>query len=601
LTGNAGDPVVDPNHDIPQLVVVNGDRTVNFRVPRNRNVRGVETDKGYVIYGLSGPQGQLSLTTVDHVIPGGQPTAATNGTTRLSAIDVITGDSFQVRLDTNAVNLLGFYRDHDADGDNALFKIDDGVDVTGRGFVSTTPGNVSYGFQQFTGLHSPGYFNADGNGHYAQTLNTSGLSEGMHYVTVRVFRHRADGGPPVFTDFRQAIYIDHTPPVVTLVSFDPFVPGVNENRRATVRSVDQTANSVHVFLDLPAGLTDAQVLALVGSASQATQIDRDLFTKDFTGLTSGNHVITVVAYEISGNYRIQRFPGLFTSTIFGAGLGDLDFNGHIDANDVNLFGQVLTSNNSLFNAAADLNGDGLVNNTDLLLLYPLLVSGGADAATLAAYNQLLGPTPGGYSITVGDPVTLTVDRPSIDTPPLTFSWDLNNDGVFDDVTGAGTTVSWAQLADFGINDMGTYVITLRVSEGSTTVDFVTSITVTGGGGGRRPPAPGGSGSPPRKGSTPLADNSGLLLDLLLRGGNSASTRSGFWGEGQKPSGGDGWPIVGRPSAAPPVGEAWPSGNRLSPRTWRTDWITVLAAGVWELQLQQSLLGADQYFAQLGVG
>src|SRR5260370_5691034 len=60
LTGNAGDPVVDPNHDIPQLLVVNADHTVNFRVPRNRNVRGVETDKGYAIWGVSGPQGHLT-------------------------------------------------------------------------------------------------------------------------------------------------------------------------------------------------------------------------------------------------------------------------------------------------------------------------------------------------------------------------------------------------------------------------------------------------------------------------------------------------------------------------------------------------------------
>jgi hypothetical protein len=209
LTGNATDPALDPTHDIPPLLVVNADGTVNLRVPRNRNEYGVENDKGYVIYGLAGPQGVLSLTNIDHIIPGGTPTPATNGTTRLSPIDVISATSFQIRMNTNAVNLLGSFRDHPADGDNALFKIDDGVDVTGHGFVSTTPGAVSYGFQSFLDVHSPGYFNPDGNGQYVQTVDTSRLSTGMHYLTVRVFRHRSDGGPAVFTDFRVAFVIDN--------------------------------------------------------------------------------------------------------------------------------------------------------------------------------------------------------------------------------------------------------------------------------------------------------------------------------------------------------------------------------------------------------
>src|SRR5207248_2049481 len=53
LTGNASDPGVDPTNfdDIPPLVVVNGDGTVNLRIPRNRNPNGLEHDKGYVIYG----------------------------------------------------------------------------------------------------------------------------------------------------------------------------------------------------------------------------------------------------------------------------------------------------------------------------------------------------------------------------------------------------------------------------------------------------------------------------------------------------------------------------------------------------------------------
>jgi hypothetical protein len=476
LTGNAADPTIDPDHVIPELVVVNGDGTVNFRVPRNRNDHNVETDKGYVIYGPSGPQGHLSLTNIDHVIPGETPTPQTNGTARLSSLPVITAGSFQIELDTNQVNLLGSYRDHDADGDNALFKIDGGVDLTGHGFSSTDPNSVAYGFQAFTDVHSPGYFNSNGNGRYVQTINTSGLSDGVHYITVRAFRHRNAGEPPVFTDFRQAIYIDHSRPNSQVVSLVPIVPGVNENQQLTVQT-DATVNNVHVLWDLPAGLTDAQVLSMVNNSNQAHQSDRYLWTYNLYGLTNGNHVATVVSYELSGNYNIQRFPGLYTSTIFGAGLGDLNFDGQIDANDVNLFAQVLNSNNGQLNPAADFNGDGSIDNSDLLLYYPVLQNVG-DPNALAAYNQLLGPPLAGLSINVGDTLNLTTNQPGTTSPPLAFTWDINAAGTFD-VSGANATLTWDQLAGYGITGPGVCQIISQVTDGTNVDDFYTTLTVQG--------------------------------------------------------------------------------------------------------------------------
>jgi alpha-amylase len=476
LTGNATDPNADPDHVIPPLLVVNSDGTVNLRVPRNRNDQGTETDKGYVIYAPSGPQGALHLSSVDHVIPGLTPTASTNGTAVLSSVSVITADSFQIELDTNKVNLLGSYRDHDADGDNALFKIDDGVDVTGNGFVSTDPNSVAYGFQQFVTTHSPGYFNANGNGTYVQTIDTSKLSDGLHYITVRAFRHRNAGEPPIFTDFRITVYVVHQPPASALLSFDPIVAGVNENRRVTVQSTDLRAQSVYVFLDLPAALTDAQVVSMVGAGNQARQIDRDLFTKDFSGVTSGNHVITTVTFDLAGDYNVQRYTGQFTSTIYGAGLGDTDFNGTIDAADVNLFGQVLASNNTQFNAAADLNGDGLIDTTDLLLLYQRLQDVNADAATMAAYNALLGPPSGGYTTQEGAGLNFTVNLPTANTPGLSVSYSING-GDFLGATNGTLALTYNQLVGLGAGDDGSYVVQVLVTNGSASVLFNTVLTV----------------------------------------------------------------------------------------------------------------------------
>ncbi len=300
----------------------------------------------------------------------------------------------------------------------------------------------------------------------------------MHYITIRAFRHRNGGEPPIFTDFTTAIYIDRQPPVSALVSFNPIVAGVNENRRATVQSTDLRAQNVYVFLDLPAALTNAQVAAMTGPGNKATQTDRDLFTRDYSGVTSGNHVITVVTFDKSGDYNVQRYPGQFTSTIYGAGLGDLNFDGTINAADVVQFGQVLASNNTQFNPAADLNGDGTIDNADLLLLFNRLQAVGADAATLAAYNSLLGLPAAGFTIRAGDPVTLIATRPAGNLPALTFGWDLTGSGLFGDASGDTATLTWAQLMAVGITDQGVYPVSLRVSDGTTALVFSTSLNVT---------------------------------------------------------------------------------------------------------------------------
>jgi len=84
-----------------------------------------------------------------------------------------------------------------------------------------------------------------------------------------------------------------------------------------VRSLDKTADAVHVLLDVGAALADDELLALVSEANRAEQIDRDLFKKYLAGLTHGNHAVTVVAFEMTGRWGIERFGGLWTDTIFG--------------------------------------------------------------------------------------------------------------------------------------------------------------------------------------------------------------------------------------------------------------------------------------------
>jgi len=467
LTGNAANPTVDPGANIPETIRVDAAGKVSLRVPRS-STHG----QGYVVYGLATPQGTLTLSNVSQVLPGAAPSLATNGTARLADIDVITADSFQVSLATTPVTLAAPsgeslpYRDFAADGDEALLRIDGGMDLNPNpGIDHNVPGHVTYAFESFTDIRTPGYIDngsgvniGSGAGLYQQTIDATRLAEGRHYVTVRAFRHRPDGGPPVFTDFKRTVYIDRLKPVSEIASFAPFAstPGNPNNRDLVVRSVDQTAAQVHVFLDLPPNFSDAQVLQMVHEQNSAEQIDRDQFIYGFTNLVTGNHVATVVTIEPTGNTNVQRLPGLFTDTNIGLGFGDTSGNGVISTNEILgsgalAFSTLLYSQGAMFHAAADVDGDGVITNLDLFDLRGHLVAAGASAAVMNSYDQLL--TRRGD--VTGDNVTDAADIAALYAGFGGSDWlrDLNVDGTVDtaDVDALVTQLVRTSLADFNLD------------------------------------------------------------------------------------------------------------------------------------------------------
>ncbi len=470
LTGNASNPAIDPFDDIPEVIQVTNDcfecqSKVSLRIPRNTSPNGNNHNSGYVVYGLATPQAPagLQLSNVDSILPGSVPNATDydNGITRLSDLHVIKADSFDVQLQTVPVNLLGSIRDAPADGDNALLRIDGGFDANGNGYIDyTTPGSVSYGFEAFQTKHSDLW--TGGDGEFRQTVDATQLAEGTHFIEVIAFRHRDDGGPPVYSSFRKSVYVDRLPPQVDVMSFDPFQndPGTLENRDLVIQSLDKTADSVHVFRDLPAAITEQQILDYVlngtpvpgfdlgNAGGQAAQIDRDQFVFGYTGLQHGNHVATTVTFEPTGTVSVQRLPGQFTESIIGAGLGDVTYDGQYNVDDVNTFRWLLEQDNTQFSPAADMNGDGLIHYADLVLFCQRLVDVGADPATQDAHRQLHED----YFVAVDDPgyatnedTTLDIAPPGVlgnDHDPSAIGGNLNlTAGTFSSIHGAQVTLN----------------------------------------------------------------------------------------------------------------------------------------------------------------
>ena len=445
-TGNAGGSYADPNGDIPKLLIVGANGVVNARFLNNATyTKGggstYSTGDGYLIYGLPTPQSQkgIVLTNVSSVMAGNTFDTSSsntnqgfqNGTERFANVDVVTAPTFQLQLSTQAAYLLGntAYHDFDADGDNALFKVDDGsVIYNGDAALdNTTPGATSYGYQAFRTASTPGYENvANGyNGYYAQTINSAGMSIGYHYLSVIAYRHSDDpNSPPVYTDWTQTIYVDRGTPTSTIASFAPFAssPGTYENRQLIINNTDTTASSEAVFLNLPAGVTNAQILAMLSSCKDtvngvtysggaAGQIDQNEYAYGFNNIPNGNNEATVITFRPDGNYSIQRFGAstvadLGHSTLNGYGLGYLDGSSTLNDQDVLAFYDEVEANlnpatyQMVFDPAADLNGDGLVDVTDFRQFGTLLQHEDASPAVISYYNQLLQSVPEPSSVAV---------------------------------------------------------------------------------------------------------------------------------------------------------------------------------------------------------
>jgi len=168
--------------------------------------------------------------------------------------------------------------------------------------------DTAYGFERFqeksSPLIGPGGIGAPrGDGEFRQIVTASKLEEGVHFLTVRAWRHRTDGGPAVYSDFKRAIYVDRLPPQSRVESAQAAGGGLEID----VRSTDGTAARVYAYIDLPANTSKQAILARTDKGEgQLARVDRDLFRAQLAGVASGSHVLTIATFEPTGTRNIQR-------------------------------------------------------------------------------------------------------------------------------------------------------------------------------------------------------------------------------------------------------------------------------------------------------
>jgi alpha-amylase len=330
LSGNAADRIVNPDRggsaDIPEVIRVfeeNGSVKVNVRFQRPATMSNAGRfnfhGKGLLVYGLPTPQSDrgIELTNVAAVLPGNGAPAndRENGMRRQSDMSVIRADSFTVGLRTKPVRLLGSnaLRDVNADGDEALLRLDGGIDLNRNGVVDfRTPGTTEYGFERFVSKRSPLIGNHDvqgprGDGEFKQSVDARLLSEGVHFVTVRAYRHQPAGRPAVFAEFKKVIYVDRLPPQSAIES----VGSNGAEHEIRIRSTDLTAERLHVYAGLPATTQESDILAMAAAGKgRCEQIDRALFRTVLRDLQTGNATFTIVTFEPTGTHKVERLTAI---------------------------------------------------------------------------------------------------------------------------------------------------------------------------------------------------------------------------------------------------------------------------------------------------
>ncbi len=241
------------------------------------------------------------------------------------------------------------------------------------------------------------------------------------------------------------------------------------------------------------------VLSFLGSPDFEVPIDSDLNNIYVVQVTANdgdgrtvNQTIRVTVADVNESPSLTAIQSVLSlaenaSTVNATAIASLTIQDDgIGTNSLSLTGAdaaqfEIVGTSLRLKAGTLLDFESKTSYTVQVVLNDVTLAGGpfaTQAITLNITNVDEPPTAdagGPYTIAEGNSLTVTAG-PATDPEglPLTWLWDIDNDGAFDDATGSTATLNWAQLSTLSIpvNDSSVRVVRVRVTDagGNSAVD-----------------------------------------------------------------------------------------------------------------------------------
>ncbi|MFM7374877.1 MAG: hypothetical protein ACKO39_06980, partial [Chthoniobacterales bacterium] len=258
-------------------MTVNGSGQVSIRVPGGGG-------QGFVCYApfnaepptstdplqFSGP----GVSTMPWVIPAGRDGAAKP----VRNIVRLTNDTVQIDVRYSNTNP----QQNGETVDNVLLKWGQGIrDINGNGIIDNNGKSVvTGGFEHMTKI-------TDGN--YRMTATITNIPEGLNVIKARAFNGRT-GKPALFQTWTETVYVDRRGPDL---AFENLNEGetIQGARVLTINNPDRTIYNLTYTID-------------GGASQQADQVIKGKWRINLSGLSPGNHSITLNATE--ADYAASR-------------------------------------------------------------------------------------------------------------------------------------------------------------------------------------------------------------------------------------------------------------------------------------------------------
>ena len=197
---------------------------------------------------------------MDWIVPGGDL-----ADDKPRTVTRVTGDTAEINVH--------FFDPPDATVDSVMIKWGEGENLS-TNFYDSGNSAVSGGYMQA---------NEIGAGHWRLTVDTTGLSEGLHVIRARAFNNRAPGLPALFQTFTETVYVDRSGPDIAFANLDDSET-VYGQRMVELHNADRTAYEVEYSFD--------------GSTYfPADQTMKGIWRFALPALSAGPQTLSVRAYE----------------------------------------------------------------------------------------------------------------------------------------------------------------------------------------------------------------------------------------------------------------------------------------------------------------